>query len=77
MAPQPLPAQAAIATRLGTDRRFTQIDVEVVNGRVTLTGRSILENANVAAAELVGGLPGVTEVDSRIAVTTHHRRSAA
>lgn len=72
-----LRASAALASRFGTDHRFSQIDVAVADGHVRLTGVSTLDNANVIAAEIVRQLPGVTSVDGEITVMPYYRRHAA
>ena len=69
--------RAKLDKNLSSDRRFTQINAEVVEGHVTLSGHSMFPEVNEVAAGLVRGIDGVLDVHSEIIVLAYYRRHAA
>lgn len=69
--------RAALDRKFGNDQRFTLINVEVVEGRVSLSGQSLMAEVNEAAAGLVREIDGVDDVRSAITVLPYYRRHAA
>ena len=70
-------AHRLIDQRVGADRGFTHIMVDVVDGHVTLSGESLTPDVNVAAADIVRKIEGVSNVRSEITVLPYYRRHAA
>lgn len=69
--------RAKLDKTLRNDQRFTQINAEVVEGRVALSGHSMFAEVNEVAAGLVREIDGVTDVHSEIIVLPYYRRHAA
>ena len=69
--------QTKLDKNLGSDKRFTQIHAEVVDGHVTLSGQSLFAEVNEVAAGLVRDIDGVVDVHSEITVLRDYRRYAA
>jgi cytidylate kinase len=68
--------QTAFDKRFATDVRFSRIVVDVVDGRVTLTGETVSDYANDTAVRFVQDVEGVAGVRSEIAVGSFPRRRA-
>ncbi len=69
--------RAAIDRSFGSDQRFTIIAVEVVEGRVKLSGQSLFAEVNEVAAAAAREIDGVVDVQSQITVMPYYRRHAA